>query len=54
MVPVKGQSLLALVIVFAMAGVMALILIVSASSQDNASMTVDGHEAVYSHNLPGQ
>jgi hypothetical protein len=53
MVPVKGQAGLAIVLTLAMAAIALLFVIVSAFSQDNATMTVDGKQAVHSHNLPG-
>jgi hypothetical protein len=53
MVPVKGQAGLAIAITLAIAAVALLMLIVSAFSQDNVPMTVDGKQAVHSHNLPG-
>ena len=52
MVPVKGQSGLAFLVVLAIAGVALLIIIVSAFSQDNARTSVTGDKATYSHNLP--
>jgi hypothetical protein len=52
MVPVKGQTGPAWVAVIALAIILALFVIVSAFSQHNARTSVDGHQAVYSHNLP--
>jgi hypothetical protein len=53
MVPVKGQAGLAIVLTLAIAAVALFVIIVAASSQDNATTTVTGKEAVHSHNLPG-
>lgn len=49
MVPVKGQSGPAIVVVAALTAIALLFIIVSSFSQDNAPTTVDGHEATYSH-----
>jgi hypothetical protein len=53
MVPVKGQAGLAIVLTLAIAAIGLLFLIVSAFSQDNVPMSVDGRQAVHSHNLAG-
>jgi hypothetical protein len=53
MVPVKGQAGLAIAITLAIAAIALLFIVVSAFSQDNVNMSVDGHQAVHSHNLPG-
>ena len=52
MVPVKGQTGLAWVVVAAMLLVGGLIIVVSAFSQDNDPTTVDGRTATTSHNIP--
>ena len=52
MVPVKGQTGLAWIVVGAIFLAALLILVVSASSQDNVSTSVDGNKAIYSHDLP--
>jgi hypothetical protein len=52
MVPRKGQTLPAWIAVLALAIGLALFIIVPAFSQRNARTSVDGHRAVYSHNLP--
>jgi len=52
MVPVKGQTGLAWVVVLAIFFVGGLILVVSAFSQDNDPTTVDGRTATTSHNIP--
>lgn len=52
MVPVKGQTGLAWIAVLALAIGLALFVIVPAFSQNNARASIDGHKAVYSHNLP--
>ena len=53
MVPVKGQAGLAIALTLAIAGIALLILVVSAFSQDNVRTSVDGKQAVHSHNLEG-
>ncbi|MCU1483927.1 MAG: hypothetical protein JWN67_673 [Actinomycetia bacterium] len=53
MVPVKGQAGLAITLTLAIAAIGLLFLIVSAFSQDNVSTSVDGKQAVHSHNLAG-
>jgi hypothetical protein len=53
MVPVKGQAGLAILVVLAIAAIGLLFIVVSAFSQDNANSSVDGKQAVHSHNLPG-
>ncbi len=52
MVPVKGQTGLAWVVVIAILLVGGLILVVSAFSQNNDPTTVDGKTATTSHNIP--
>jgi hypothetical protein len=52
MVPVKGQTALAWIVVLAIAITGGMFILVSAFSQSNAPTSVDGHQAVYSHNLP--
>ena len=52
MVPVKGQTGLAWVVVLTILFVGGLILVVSAFSQDNDPTTVDGRTATTSHNIP--
>jgi hypothetical protein len=53
MVPVKGQAGLAITLTLAIAAIGLLFIIVSAFSQDNVSTSVDGKQAVHSHNLAG-
>ena len=52
MVPVKGQTGLAWVVVLAILIVSGLILVVSAFSQNNDPTTVDGNTATTSQNIP--
>ena len=52
MVPVKGQTALAWIVVLALTLGLVLFVIVPAFSQNNARSSIDGHKAVYSHNLP--
>jgi competence protein ComGC len=52
MVPLKGQTGPAWIAVIALAIGLLLFLVVPAFSQRNARTSVDGHKAVYSHNLP--
>ena len=52
MVPVKGQTPLAWVVVAAMVLVAGMILLVSSFSQNNDPSSVPGHTATTSHNLP--
>ena len=52
MVPLKGQTGPAWIAVIAIALGLLLFVVVPAFSQRNASTTVDGHKATYSHNLP--
>lgn len=52
MVPVKGQTGLAWVVVLTILFVGGLILVVSAFSQDNDPTSVDGRTATTSHNIP--
>lgn len=52
MVPVKGQTALAWVVVAAIVLVGGMILLVSAFSQDNAPSSITGRTATTSHNLP--
>jgi hypothetical protein len=53
MVPVKGQAVLALVITLAIAAAGLLLIVVSAFSQDNANISVDGKQSVHSQFLDG-
>jgi hypothetical protein len=52
MVPVKGQTGMAWVVVLAIVLVAGLILVVSAFSQNNDPTTVDGRTATTSQNFP--
>ena len=52
MVPEKGHTALAWVVVAAIVLVGGMILLVSAVSQDNTPASVTGHTATTSHNLP--
>jgi hypothetical protein len=52
MIPAKGQTGPAWVVVIALTIGLALFVIVPAFSHDNAATSVDGKKAVYSHNLP--
>jgi hypothetical protein len=52
MVPVKGQTAMAWVVVAAMVLIGGMILLVSAFSQDNDPSSVPGRTATTSHNLP--
>lgn len=52
MVPVKGQAGPAIVVVAALLALILVFIIVSAFSQNNATTSIDGNRAVYSHNLP--
>jgi hypothetical protein len=54
MVPLKGQTGLAWIVVLAIALVGLMIIVVSATSQDNARTSVDGDRATYSHYLDGE
>jgi hypothetical protein len=53
MVPLKGQTGLAWLVVLAITLVGLMIIVVSATSQDNARTSVDGDRATYSHYLDG-
>jgi hypothetical protein len=52
MVPVKGHTGLAWVVVLAMFLVGGFVLVVSAFSQNNDPTSVDGRTATTSHNIP--
>ena len=52
MVPVKGQTGLAWIVVIALALALVTWVVVAAFSAHNTRASIDGHRAVYSHNLP--